>query len=353
MLATLVLSMCLGVIADTPTLAEDLDPFKVSDEMKQFLNSSIDRKADSVFQLSTLVRLVFQENALNFKYVPETRSASETFSKRGGNCVSFTFLFLAMARELGLDARYREVDIVPIWSRVGNIISVSGHSNVVVYVGGQGYIVDLFPRLNPLRLGGKVVSDQRALAHFLSNRAVEHLSQGRTQTAITYFQKALEDDPTASFVWANLGVAEVTAGDLTQAENCYIRSIKANPDELVAMSNLVTLYERLGREREANIYTAKVRKFKQKNPYYHFSLGIQAYDSGEYRESLEHLKTALKLKPMEHNFYLAIAKAYFRLGEMGKASANLKMAVKTAPDDALKTRYNEKLSYLASMQARS
>jgi tetratricopeptide (TPR) repeat protein len=352
MLATLVLSICLGLAGEIVDPAQD-NPLLVSEEMRQFLNSNIDRNTDSLQQLNTLVRLVFQQNALNFTYVPETRTASETFGKRGGNCVSFTFLFLAMARELGLDARYREVDIVPIWSRVGNIVSMSGHANAVVYVGRQGYIVDLFPRLNPLQLGGRVVSDQRAVAHFLSNRAVDHLAQGRSQTAILYFQKALESDPTAAFAWANLGVAQSVAGNLKEAEGNYLRAIKENPSELVAMSNLAGLYERLGREHDAQAYEAKVRKFKLRNPYYHFSLGLQAFDSGEYRGALEHLKTALKLKPSEHNFYLAMAKAYVQLGEMDKASANLKLALKTAPDEASKTRYSEKLSYLASLQSRS
>ena len=352
MLTTLVLSICLGFAAQIVDPAQE-NPLAVSEEMRQFLNANIDRKADSLQQLNTLVRLVFQQNALNFSYVSETRTASETFGKRGGNCVSFTFLFLAMARELGLDARYREVDIVPIWSKMGNMVSMSGHANALVYIAGQSYVVDLFPRLNPLQVGGRIVSDQRAVAHFLSNRAVEHLAQGRTPTAIQYFQKALECDPTASFVWANMGVAQSTAGNQIEAEGAYLRAIKENPGEMVAMSNLASLYERLGREHEAQAYATKVRKFKLRNPYYHFSLGLQAYDSGEYRASLEHLKTALKLKPAEHNFYLAMAKAYVKLGEMDKASANLKQALKTAPDEASKTRYSEKLSYLASMQSRS
>jgi tetratricopeptide (TPR) repeat protein len=119
------------------------------------------------------------------------------------------------------------------------------------------------------------------------------------------------------------------------------------------MSNLSTLYENTGRQADAKRYAAKVAKFKKRNPYYHFSLGLQAYQSGEYKESIEHYKTALKLKSAEHNFYMALAKAYFQLGQMDKASESLKLALKNAPDNNSKDRYNEKLALLAAQRAHS
>ncbi len=352
MLATLVLSAYLSLPGNVQVAPQE-DPFKVSEEMKEFLDSNIDRNADVLQQLNTLVRLVFQENALHFTYIQETRTAADTFSRRGGNCVSFTFLFIAMARHLGADARYQEVDIVPIWSKIGSVVSVSGHANVVVYVGGQGYVVDLFPRVNPIQVGGRVVSDQRAIAHFLSNRGVDHLGAGRREEAIKYFQKALDLDPTAAFVWANLGAAKALAGEVEEGEKAYLRSLKLDPGELVAMSNLAALYSRLGRERDAKSYQARVRKFQQRNPYYHFSLGMHSYESGDFREAIDHFRSAVRLKPSEHNFYLAMAKAYLQLGQKDKASSNLKQAAKNAPDQASKQRYNEKLAILASLQSRS
>jgi Flp pilus assembly protein TadD len=353
MLATLLLSMCLSLTRAAAVPPEQDDPLRVSEEMKEYLKANIDHGVGSLQQVSMLVRLVFQQNSLHFPYVPETRTAAETFSKRGGNCVSFTFLFLAMARHLGLDARFREVDIVPIWSKVGSVISVSRHANAVVYIDGQAYVVDLFPRVSPLQTGGRIVSDERALAHFLSNRGVDHLGAGRQETAIEYFQRAMNLDPTAAFVWANMGAALSISGRLEDGEKAYLRALKLDPSELVAMSNLAALYERLGRERDAKNYQARVRKFKLRNPYYHYGLGMQSYEAGEFREAVDHFRSALKLKPVEHNFYLALARTYAKLGQMDKASSNLKLAAKNAPDQASKSRYNEKLAVLATLQARS
>ncbi len=352
MLASLFLTLCLSTTGSPQVPAAD-DPFEVSEEMKQFLETHIDRDANELVKLQTLVRVVFEENALNFTYVPETRTAIETFNKRGGNCVSFTFLFLAMARSIGLDARFREVDIVPLWSRIGNIVSMNGHANAATFIGNQGYIVDLFPRIDRILLGGRVVSDERALAHYLNNKGVDCLAASRQTQAIQYFRKAIDSDPTMASVWTNLGAAQSFIGESEEAEKSYRKALQVNPGELVAMSNLASLYEREGRVDDAKCYQSKVRKFNQKNPYYHYNLGLQDFQSGEYHDSIEHLKTALKLKPAEHNFYLAVAKDYIQLGQMDKAADFLKLALKNAPDESSRLRYSEKMALLASRKTHS
>ena len=135
MVTTLLLAFVLAArgAGEVPVAAlTDENPLQINDGIKQFLAEHTDPKLSSLEQLETLVRVVFRENALHFTYQLETRTAAETFEKRGGNCVSFTFLLIAMARHLGLDARFREVDVSPTWSRVGSVVSMSGHVNVAV-----------------------------------------------------------------------------------------------------------------------------------------------------------------------------------------------------------------------------
>jgi len=72
----------------------DEDPFAVNAPIKQFLDKNVDRSADTLQQLRTLVHLVFEQGALQFTYQPVTRTAIETFGNHGGNCVSFTFLLI-------------------------------------------------------------------------------------------------------------------------------------------------------------------------------------------------------------------------------------------------------------------
>ncbi len=347
MIPTLILSVALGFAGDIPARTAS-NPLEINSEMKDFLAQNIDRSVDSLQQVRDLVRIVFQENKLGFTYYPATRTAIETFTQRNGNCVSFTYLFIALARQLGLDARYREVDIVPLWSKIGNLVSLSGHANVAVFIGGRGYVVDLFPEVNRIELDGRVVSDARAIAHFYNNKGVDELGAGRPGESVSCFREALASDPSLPSVWGNLGVAQSNMGATEEAEKDYRKALELDPGYLVAMSNLAALFEKTGRYREAKSYLAKVRKFKLRNPYYHFSLGVQAYQSGAFRESIDHFRAALKLKPVEHNFDLAIAKAYAQLGQMDKATGYLKLAEKNAPDEASRLRYSEKLEMLAA-----
>ncbi len=326
----------------------DENPFALNESMKQYLDKNIDRAMSSLQQLRTLVHLVFEENALHFTYQPVTRTAIETYTNHGGNCLSFTFLLIAMARHLGLDARFREVDITPIWSEVGNIATLNGHIDVVVYLGSQEYLVDLFPRVYTVQSGGRIVSDARAIAHFWNNRGVEQLTAGDRRPAIACFRKALESDPAADFAWADLGVTEAALGDYKEAVRCYQQALRVNKREFVAMSNLASLFETMGRLSDARRYQDKVRKFNEENPYYHFNLGLQAYQKGHYAESIEQLRAALKLKSTDHNFYLALARDYVRLNDLDKARKNIKLALKNAPDQAWKVLYNEKLEWLGA-----
>jgi Flp pilus assembly protein TadD len=345
----LALAFWLSLTGQSPVPLDE-EPLRVSDEMKQFLDVKIGRGADSLERLQTLVQTVFRDNQLKFSYEPQTRTAADTFSKKSGNCVSFTFLFIAMARQLGLDARFREVDIAPIWTQVGDLVSLSGHVNVAVFIEGRGYSVDLFPQVNRIELGGRVVSDERALAHFYSNRGVEHLAAGRPELAIAYFRKALGSDPTMASAWTNLGVALTRTGDFQEAESSHQRALQTEPGDLVAISNLAALYERVGRTHDAQRYQEKARKLQEKNPYYHFSLGLKSYMAGQYREAVVEYRAALKIRPKEHYFHMALAKAYMRLGEFDKAGPCLKQALKNAPDESSKHRYSEKLDWLLAHQ---
>jgi Flp pilus assembly protein TadD len=347
MLCTLLLSMWMSGVGLLQT-APDEDPLQIDENIRQFVADRISRSDDQLEQLRTLVRVVFQENALNFKYVNETRTAIETFSQRSGNCVSFTFLFLAMARHLGMSAHFREVAVIPTWSRIGNLVSMSGHVNIAVFIGGQHYVVDLFPEVNRIEIGGTVVSDERAFAHFLNNKAVDSLAAGHNDEAIACFDRALEHDPSMVRVWSNRGVAYKHMKQYDKAEKSYNKALQLDPADMVTMSNLASLYETLGRDKEARRFEDRAHKLQMKNPYYHYNLALEDYRSGSYTQCVEHLKTALRLKPVEHNFHMAMARAYAQLGEMDRVSECLKSALEDAPDNLARIRYNEKLALLAS-----
>jgi tetratricopeptide (TPR) repeat protein len=343
----LALQPCASV--DSIPLPEE-DPLAISEEMEQFLDKEIwSRSTGSMNLLNSLVSLVFDKGAVNFSYISETKTSIETFSEGSGNCLSFTNMFVAMARYLGLDVRFREVEIAPTWSKRGRLVTFNRHVNVAVQIGGSYYVVDLFPRVDRIEIGGRVVSDERGIAHYYNNKGADFLSEGSSEQARAYFCKALEVDPTAAFVWANLGVAQGLLEDWKEAEKCYLKAISLKEDHMIAMSNLAKLYEREGQLEKAQAYSKRVEGFQRKNPYYHYSLGEEAYESKRFDDAVAHYKEALKRNSKEHNFHFALAQTYSRLGNLSEAMEHLKKAHEYAPFGPGKNRYSRKLEILAAI----
>jgi len=344
----------IGLFLVQPQAALDLptpNPLDISPEIRSYLDVKVHRNDPPMLRLQELVSTVFQDRDLNFSYSVETRSAIETFTARSGNCLSFTILFIAMARYVGLDARFREVEIAPTWSKNGLFVNLNLHVNAGVFIEGQAYAIDVFPVINRIEIGARPVPDERGIAHFYSNLGANELGQGNLDAAERWLRKALEVDPTAVGVWINLGAAKSQAKQLKEAEKCYRKALELEPGNQVAMGNLAGLCELTGRLQEAKRLLAKVKQFREKNPYHHFSLGQQAYADSRYEESIVHFKKALKLKAREHNFYFALARSFSQLGRVADAENSLQLAVKYAADPANKARYSEKLELLKNVRS--
>ncbi|MEE8584673.1 MAG: tetratricopeptide repeat protein [Acidobacteriota bacterium] len=355
MWTALVLAASLGA---QPAALENLPAeegiLALNEGMKRFLESKIDLNDPPRARLESLVSAVFHESTLGFTYQEgQTRTAAETFAQRGGNCLSFTTMFIALARQAGLDARFHEVDIAPVWSKRGKVVVVGRHINVVAYVDGVPFEVDLVPSLSRIRVGRRTVPDRRGFAHYYSNKGVDLLSQGSLLPALRHFEMATQSDPAASFAWGNLAVVQAKLGRDLAAESSYLRAIKASRGNLAAIHNLALFYQSSGREGKARKYWKKAKKFRNKNPYHHFNLGEEAFRSGNFNEAVKHYKSALRRKSEEHLFHFALAKAYAQLGEVEQVRKSLRKAHKHARETAWAERYSRKLQLLTARANRS
>ncbi len=320
----------------------DEDPLALNPEVAAFVDENVSRHSPPLERLRELIDLIFHDESLGFRYDTLTRTASQTFEERSGNCLSFTNMFIAMARHLGIDAHFREAETIPIWSQRGLVFTLSQHINVAVNMGSRWYLVDLFPEIGQMEIGGRVVSDERALAHFYNNRAVDHLSRGDTGEALRYLRRAMELESEAAFLWTNLGVARNQQGDTDGAVEAYRQALRLQPKHLPAIHNLSELYLSTGRADQARRYLARAQRFRNRNPYYHFNLGERAWAEGQPEEALRRYRKAVKLKREEHRFHFALARAYSRIGKTDRALRHLELASRFAPDESGRLRYHQK-----------
>ncbi len=336
------------VLSPAETVWAPAEVFDLNSEMKLFVDQYVNSSAPELDRVYDLVNAIFDDDKLNFVYDrSRTKTAAETFQEQSGNCLSFSNLFIAMARYAGLDARFQEVDMPPTWDKHGQIVVNAQHVNVVVFIEGRPFEVDLAATVDRIRIGTRVVSDHRALAHYFSNKGVDSFGNGSPIRARENFKKAVRADPTCAFAWSNLAVSESTLGNLEVAEQAYQRSLELAPNRLGTLDNLVKLYEKMDRKADSSKLQKKVARYRRKNPFYHFLLGQRAFDRGAYEAAVHHFQQAVKRRSGDHSFHFQLAQALAHIGEMDKARKQLAKAEQAATQQEDQNRYSRKLELLA------
>jgi transglutaminase-like putative cysteine protease len=94
--------------SDVPVL-DDIDVLVLDQEMLTFLDKHVNRKHQRMLKLHDLLYAIITEGSFGLEYDEITRTAQETFQARLGNCLSFTNMFVAMAREVGMTGLWKEI----------------------------------------------------------------------------------------------------------------------------------------------------------------------------------------------------------------------------------------------------
>lgn len=184
----------------------DSDILALDDDMRAILAQFVDPNASDTIRLDQLIRMLLNDGMFGLVYDNRTRTARETFQSRTGNCLSFTNMFVAFARAGGLEVSYQEVDIPPDWTANNDTFLLNRHVNVRIDLGVAGeHIVDFNIDDYRTTYDRHTITDERALAHFYSNKGVESLQMGDMSAALTNLQRSLERDRSFAPAWGNLG----------------------------------------------------------------------------------------------------------------------------------------------------
>ena len=338
----------LGLGGASPAAVAQEDVLAVSPEMQEFLEKHVELKATESLKLHQLVSAIVEEDTFGLVYDDKTRTAAETFHARLGNCLSFSNMFVAMARHVGLRVEFQEVEIPPDWTLDKDTYVLNQHVNVFVDLGQVGVrVVDFNIADFKASYEMRRIPDTRALAHYYNNIGVGRMQAGDTASALSCFRTAIADSERQfSPAWANLGTLYLRAGHPAHAEAAYLQALKVNNSDLVAMSDLARLYEQLGDRERAAAYKKRVIHHRYLNPYYRFELARKAYMGKDYVAAIGHLKYAIRKRPKEDQFYFLLGACYLEKGDKRAAERWLAKAKEVAATDALKRRYSSKIDTL-------
>lgn len=307
-----------AVAYHAPTNPDEL--LKTDEPMRRFFGERIHPRRQRSDQLRELLDAILQPDGLNFTYDFQcTLDARETFRQRRGNCVSFAFLVVAIAREFGFEASFQNVAIPDRWDRIGPLVISVQHMNVRVKAGGELYLIDL--RMDVVsgidRTAIKVVDDKRACAQFYDTLGVFELLHARPAEALRYMMLATSTDPNCAGAWANRASVHSRLGDLAAARSCFERSLQADPRDLFALEGYVSLLQRLGSPEDLRIaakFERRAQTVRDRNPYHQQHLATRAQEHGDWAAAEKLLRRAIALKDDEPEFHEQLVKVLLQLG---------------------------------------
>ncbi len=310
-------------IAPTPEL------LALDAEMRDFVETYTGDLRTRRQRLTVLHESIKSPSLLNIQYEANAEGAAAAVFHRGtANCLSYAHLFVALAREAGLDAQYQWLEVRPQWSRIGQRVAVRLHVNVVVNLRrGEQYMVDIDPLQATEVTGSRVITDLDAAALYHNNIAMDALALKQMELAWGHAVKALELSPKMPHLWVNLGAIYRLAGQHAAAEDNYLYALQLNSRYRSAMNNLLVLYEIEGREDDLKLWSSRVARYRAQNPYYHAWLGDKAGETGNWQQAQVHYTRALKLNPEDGSLQYAMGLIHYQLGEYEAASRYITSAI--------------------------
>lgn len=293
------------------------DLLRVDAEMRRYFASRVPQVSSVPAKVDAIVAAILDQDGLAFAYLAEGNfDAREAFRRRQGNCMAFSLLLVAVARDFRLTAGFNEVRTGPQWSRVGPLVAEIHHLNVVVRTGTGSVVVDLLPLPGPGGAGaaGQSVSDERAFAMFYSNNGVFRLGRGREGEGLALLERATTIAPGFARCWVNLANAHSFLGDTARAQACFERALRVEPADLGALSGLAQLCRRTGQSERARRLEQRTEHYRERNPYYLAELARRDLAAGEAAVAAKRLRRALAIKGDELEFYELAIRAARQLG---------------------------------------
>ena len=336
----------------------------IPEELRRaFQEQVLDRTNVPELRVRKMVAFMFDKDGLDLQYKGDaTNTVAESYRTRQVNCLSFTLMAVALAREAGLKAQGQELDRVLAWNLVGDVVMQSLHANAVVTLrdrnlqvkDGRDFVLDIASTglyTQDYIVHGYKVSDEKMLSSFYGNRAMELLAAGRLDESATWLDKALQLDPGNPTLWNNAGVLSERMGRMDEAEARFLRAVRGNPRHTSVLFNLVSLYQANGDATRSAYWRDRANRVLRRDPFYQFSLGERNARAGAYDDAIRYYRRAIALDGRERLFHFGLARAYVKLGRLDRAEKELDAAYRLS-EGAERERFQAKLDALKAMAAR-
>ena len=335
--------------------------FHVSDAMRLYLSVEIANNLATKGPMRGLYDALYSDKQLKLEYdTAQTRTASETFLARSGNCLSLVIMTAAFAKELGLKVYFQGVATEENWLRRDNFYFLAGHVNVTIgrerklalaaNGAGKFLTIDFEPLAANVAQRSWQIKEATIVSMYMNNRAAETLAAGNVKAAYWWAREAVTQDPAFVPAQLNLAVIYRRAGHLDLAQTMLNNVLIRDPNNVSALSNLVALLSELNRPAELAHASARLKRLREYEPYHFFKLGVAAMQAKNFALARDMFKTETRTQPNNSEFQFNLALAYAGLGDQASAKQHMTIAVASASTLKEQGIYAAKLSRIQAAQ---
>jgi len=308
------------------------NPLYVTDEMRRAA-AELAGYGSSVERLNRLQQSLFDNDRFPFSY--ETRgtlTAAEAYYRRQGNCLSFTNLFVALGRSIGIPVTTALVLRARGSEQEGDLIVVNTHVVATLATTGENVYYDFQRSRRQEPVAVRTLGDLWITALYLNNLGSDELRAGHSAAALKYFEDAVKLAPDFGPAWGNLGVARRRAGDVSGAFDAYREALALDPDNPTILANLAALYGSLGRREEAEA-ALQAANLSQASAHVLVVRGYLELTRGQVSAAHKLFRRARRMAPEAAEPLVALARAEVARGNRNGALKYLDRALRISPDD--------------------
>ncbi|MDX2435589.1 MAG: transglutaminase domain-containing protein [Acidobacteriota bacterium] len=311
-------------------------PFHVTPEMVEWAQLKLAPHMTNSpdVRLQALQNAFFQPGEFEFEYEQaQTLTAVDAFASRNGNCMSFTSLFVALSRSVGIPTFLVSVKRQPDVEMDEGLVVVNRHVVAGFRAPSRVYTYDFYVASSKQVASHRVIDDLAASAIYHTNIGGLAIRQDDLSTAIRNLQIATVLAPEWAPAWVNMGVAYSRLGDQEAAFDALQRALAAEPGNSSALTNLSRLYREQGRIEEAD-NAMRAAAEGTRNPFTLITMADAEILRGNHDEARRYLRRARWWYAKEPYVFDALARLAEVEGDADKAQKYRKKAGELRNDQA-------------------
>jgi len=304
-------------------------PFHLTDEMAAWAEGTIagHRTQMAEVKLGILQRSFFDGGEFEFQYdVVGTLTAEEAFAARHGNCMSFTSLFIALSRSLGVRTFLVSVKRQPEVMKDEGLVVVNRHVVAGFKAPSKIHLFDFYVTNTSPHVTQRILDDLEASAIYHTNIGGAAIRAGDPEEAVRNLEIAVILVPRWAPAWVNLGVARARLGKTEEAFAAFQRALEVEPGNSSAFVNLAKIYREQGRTAEAET-AMRAAADSTRNPFTLIAMANAEMLRGNFDAAGQYLRRARWWYGKEPEVYLALSRLARLEGDDSKAQKFSKRAI--------------------------